>query len=377
MDERDLDDAPGEPGDRTFMARALELARRGLGLAAPNPMVGAVLVRDGRIVGEGWHEGPGTDHAEVAALRRAGELARGATLYVTLEPCSHQGRTPPCAPAVAAAGVARLVAAARDPNPTVDGRGFAVLREAGVRVEAGVGAPEGRDLIAGFAKHVRSGLPFVTLKTASSLDGKAAARDGSSRWITGEAARRDAHELRAEAGAVAAGAGTVLADDPSLTVRLEGYRGRQPVRVVVDASGRTPGGGRVHDGAARTVVATTVRAPGPARAAWEDAGAEVLVLPESPEGVALDALLEALGKRDVQGLLVEGGPTLAWSFLRAGLIDRWVAYVGARALGGAGAMPAVGGDGVPSIGEAIPLHIESVERLGEDVKVVARVHGDR
>jgi len=214
---------PDLESDASFMRRALDLARRGRGKASPNPMVGAVIVsNDGRIVGEGWHERPGTPHAEPVALAAAGAEARGATLYVTLEPCSHTGRTPPCAPAVIAAVIGRVVAATSDPNPKVDGRGFAALREAGVRVDVGTLAADAERLIAGFFKHTRTGLPFVTLKMAASLDGKVAARDGSSRWITGQAARQDVHVARAESDAIMVGAGTVAADDPSLTVRLEG-----------------------------------------------------------------------------------------------------------------------------------------------------------
>src|SRR5262245_44971681 len=208
--------------DDALLDRAAALAEHGLGLAPPNPMVGAVVVAAGEVVGEGWHEGPGTDHAEVMALRAAGDRARGATLVVTLEPCSHHGRTPPCGPALIAAGVARAVAGARDPNPVVDGRGFALLREAGVDVQERDGHAASAALIEGFARHVRTGLPFVTLKLAASLDGRTAAADGSSRWITGEAARADVHRLRARSGAVVLGAGTVRAGDPPLTGRHTG-----------------------------------------------------------------------------------------------------------------------------------------------------------
>src|SRR5438874_7167288 len=279
--------------DIEFMRRALSLAENGAGLAAPNPMVGAVVVADdGAVVGEGWHEGPGTPHAEVVALRQAGERARGASLYVTLEPCSHQGRTGPCAPAVAGAGIARVVAAVPDPNPEVDGRGLALLRASNVAVETGTCAVEAADLVRGFARHVRTGRPFVVLKAAASLDGRVAARDGSSTWITGEEARRDAHTLRARAGAVVVGAGTAVSDRPRLTVRLEGYRGRQPLRVVVDSSGRTPPDGPLFDGSAPTLVATSRRAPKPAVRGWSDAGAEVMVAGD--EMVRLAEVVERL-----------------------------------------------------------------------------------
>ncbi|HEX9410336.1 MAG TPA: bifunctional diaminohydroxyphosphoribosylaminopyrimidine deaminase/5-amino-6-(5-phosphoribosylamino)uracil reductase RibD [Actinomycetota bacterium] len=361
-----------------FMRRALELARNGLGLASPNPMVGAVLVADGRVVGEGWHEGPGTAHAEVMALEAAGDRARGATLYATLEPCSHQGRTPPCATRVVEAGVARVVAALQDPNPLVDGSGFGLLRKAGVEVVVGVLQDEGRELIAGFAKHIGTGLPFVVLKMAASLDGKIAARDGSSRWITGEEARRDAHRLRAGSDAVVVGVGTALADDPSLTVRLDRYRGRQPLRVVVDGRGRLPASATVLNGTALALVATTPSAPPGARAAWEGRGADVLVLDPDEEGrVPLGGLMAALGKRDVQTVLIEGGATLGWSAVESGVVDRLVLYLAPKLLGGTSAPGVLGGDGVATITDALPLGIRSVEPIGEDLKVVADVHRDR
>jgi diaminohydroxyphosphoribosylaminopyrimidine deaminase/5-amino-6-(5-phosphoribosylamino)uracil reductase len=365
-------------GQARFMRRALELARNGLGLAAPNPMVGAVVVSGGQVVGEGWHDGPGTPHAEVVALEAAADLAHGATLYVTLEPCSHHGRTPPCAPAVVDAGIVDVVAAVRDPNPAVDGRGFDLLRRAGLRVVEGVLAEEGSELIAGFAHHIRSGMPLVTLKMAASLDGKVAARDGSSRWISGEAARQDVHRLRAASGAIAVGAGTASADDPALTVRLPGYRGRPPLRVLLDATGRTPPTAALFDGTAPTLVATTRACPAGARAAWEASGAEVLAFDEGREGqVPLRPLMEALGKRDIQDVLVEGGPTVAWAAVEESVVDVLVLYLAPKLVGGRDAPGILGGDGVATIAHAMGARIRSVGRIGEDLKVVADVHRDR
>jgi diaminohydroxyphosphoribosylaminopyrimidine deaminase/5-amino-6-(5-phosphoribosylamino)uracil reductase len=370
--------------DEAFLRQALEIAERGVGRCAPNPMVGAVLVRGGQVVGRGWHGGPGTAHAEAVALADAGEHARGATLYVTLEPCSHEGRMPACAPAVAEAGITRVVTGMRDPNPLVDGRGFAILREAGLTVDTDVLGRECASLVEGFATHVATGLPFVTLKLAATLDGKTAARDGSSRWITGEEARRQVHLLRARAGAVIVGAGTAVTDDPSLTVRLDGYGGRQPLRVLVDSSGRTPASGRLFDGEAPLLVATTERS-GPARRAWAAAGAEVLVLPETEGGgVSLRALTQALGDRDVQDALIEGGPDLAWSSVEEGVADRLVLYLAPKLAGGRTAPGVLGGDGVATITEAIGGEIESVEMVGPDIRIVAGlrrgatgVHRDR
>jgi len=363
--------------DETLMRRALDLAERGRGLVSPNPLVGAVLVRDGRVVGEGWHEGPGTAHAEAMAVARAGEDARGATLVVTLEPCDHHGRTPPCTEALIAAGVAEVVAAAGDPNPVVDGRGFARLREAGVEVRTGVLEREAERQNAAFRRHVVTGLPFVTLKMAATLDGKVAARDGSSRWITGEAARADVHRLRADSDAIVVGAGTALADDPALTVRDPDYRGRPVLRVVVDAAGRVPGTGRLFSDEAPTLVATSDDADPGAVDAWRAAGAEVVAFPRAPGGVPLAELMAHLGKRDVQSVLLEGGPTLAFSAARDGVVDRLVLFWAPKLLGGSGAPGVLAGEGFAPVGDAVDLEIVSVERVGRDLKVEADVHRDR
>lgn len=362
--------------DEALIGRAIELAERGRGLASPNPMVGAVVVAAGETIGEGWHEGPGTRHAEVVALDLAGERARGATLYTSLEPCVHTGRTPPCTDAILRAGVARVVVSANDPNPVVDGRGLRTLREAGVEVVDGIRAEEAERLNEAFAKHVRTGMPFVTWKAAVSLDGRVAARDGSSRWITGEDARADAHRLRGSADAIVVGAGTALADDPALTVRDPGYRGRPPIRVLVDARGRVETGA-LFDDAAPTIVATTELATRGRREAWRAEGAEILVFEPEAGRVPLGALFTDLGKRDVQGVLLEGGPTLAWSAVERGLVDKLVVYLAPKLVGGADAAGAIGGAGFAPISEAQPVRIRSVERIGEDVRVEADVHRDR
>jgi diaminohydroxyphosphoribosylaminopyrimidine deaminase/5-amino-6-(5-phosphoribosylamino)uracil reductase len=371
---------PGAAHDQEherYMWRALELAALGRGLVSPNPMVGAVVVRDGRVVGEGWHEGPGMPHAEARALGAAGTLARGATIYCTLEPCDHVGRTPPCTSAIIESGVVRAVVAAGDPNPLVDGRGFDRLRASGVEVVGGVLEEPSRRLNAAFERHVVSGLPFVTLKSAASLDGKTAATDRSSRWITGEAAREDAHHLRAASDAIVVGAGTVIDDDPALTVRDPSYGGHPPLRVVVDASGRVPAHARVFDGSAPTLIATTGLAPREAVDAWTAAGADVESFePDEMGGVCLPDMLAHLGKRDVQGLLLEGGATLAWSFVEQHLIDRVVLYLAPKLIGGAQAPGVLMGEGFAPIGRAVGLRIVSVERIGDDLKVEADVHGD-
>ena len=319
--------------DEAYIERAIALAERGRGLVSPNPMVGAVVVADGRVVGEGWHAGPGTPHAEVLALDDAGVAGRGATLYTSLEPCDHHGRTPPCTEAILAAGVARVVSALADPNPIVDGRGFARLRASSVEVREGVLAEEAGRQNKAFVKHVRTGRPFVVWKAAASLDGKVAARDGTSRWITGEAARADVHRLRAWSDAIVVGAGTAAVDDPSLTVREPGYRGRPPLRVLVDARGRVPATGDLFDDSAPTIVATTELAPPARRDEWAATGAEVVELESEGGGVPLGELASHLGKRDVQGVLLEGGPTLAWAAVEEGIVDEVVVYLAPKLIG--------------------------------------------
>jgi diaminohydroxyphosphoribosylaminopyrimidine deaminase/5-amino-6-(5-phosphoribosylamino)uracil reductase len=355
------------------MGRAVALAEGGRGATSPNPMVGAVLVRDGRVVGEGFHQAAGRAHAEAAALAAAGAAAAGATCYVTLEPCAHHGRTPPCADALVAAGVARVVAAMADPDPRVDGAGLARLRAAGVEVVTGAGAAAAATQNAAYLTHRRLGRPRVTLKAAASLDGKVAAPDGTSQWITGPDARADGHRLRAEADAVLVGAGTALADDPRLTVRLPGHTGRQPLRVLADASGRVGPGGHLFDGEAPTLVVTTPAAPGTAVDAWKAAGAEVLICNQAADGggVDLDDLLRGLAARGVLELLVEGGPTLQASLWAAGLADRLVWYLAPLAIGGASAPGLLGGAGAATLADARRLRLASVDRLGDDLRIVA------
>jgi diaminohydroxyphosphoribosylaminopyrimidine deaminase/5-amino-6-(5-phosphoribosylamino)uracil reductase len=359
------------------MRHAIALAEKGRGETSPNPVVGAVVVRDGRAAGEGFHRGPGTPHAEVVALRSAGDLARGATLYTTLEPCTHYGRTPPCTTAIAEAGIARVVAALRDPHDIVDGRGFARLRESGIEVVEDVEGDDVARRLAPYTKHVRTGRPFVVLKMASSLDGKVAARDGTSRWVTGPEARADAHRLRAESDAILVGSGTVLADDPSLTVRHGNRSEPPPLRVVVDSRGRIEPSRRVLDAEAPTLVVTTDRSSPERRESWRSAGAEVTALPPDGAGVSLHALAAELGKRNVQQLLVEGGPTVAWGFVEADLVDRVVLYLAPTLLGGKEAPGVLGGRGFAPLGRALRLAVVAVDTVGSDIRVEADVHRDR
>lgn len=351
-----------------MMRRALSLARRGVGKTSPNPAVGCVIVKDGAIVGEGWHRRAGTPHAEVHALRQAGEAARGADLYVTLEPCSHHGKTPPCADAVVAAGVGRVFAGMVDPNPLVSGQGLARLKDAGIAVEAGLLEAECRRINEPFIKQVTTGLPFVVFKCAMTLDGRIAAASGDSRWITSEASRREVHRLRSKMDAVMVGVETAIADDPLLTVRH--VRGENPVRVVVDSRLRLPlTAALLHDGAAETVIAT--RESGPARhEAFTALGAKILVCEERDGRVDLTDLMRKLAGLGVQSVLLEGGGTLAGEALRRGLIDKFLFFYAPKILGGEGISP-FSGPGASLMAEAAKVEIASLKRLGEDIMVEA------
>jgi diaminohydroxyphosphoribosylaminopyrimidine deaminase/5-amino-6-(5-phosphoribosylamino)uracil reductase len=305
------------------------------------------------------------------ALTQAGARARGATMYCTLEPCTHHGRTPPCAPALIEAGIGRVVVAAIDPNPIEQGNGVRALEAAGIEVATGVLEDDARALIAGFARWIVSGRPLVTLKLATSLDGRVAAADGSSRWVTGPTARRDVHRLRAWSDAVLVGIGTVLADDPALTCRLRGYSAPQPLRVVLDSSGRTPPAATVLDEAAPTVVFTTSKAPEDALEPLRARGAEVARLPAREGRIDPVAVLEELGRREIQDLLIEGGPTIAGEFVESALVDRYVFYVAPKLLGQVGPS-AIAGLVVPNIADARELTISSIRRVGADLKIEAR-----
>jgi diaminohydroxyphosphoribosylaminopyrimidine deaminase/5-amino-6-(5-phosphoribosylamino)uracil reductase len=351
-----------------LMQRALELSRNGP-YTSPNPCVGAVIVADGRVIGEGVTEPPPGDHGEVVALRAAGEKARGATMYVALEPCNHHGRTGPCTQAIINAGIAEVHFAVADPDPNVAGGGRAALEAAGIRVVEGEGEAEARRVNEAFFKHRTTGLPFVIAKFAASLDGKIAAASGDSRWVSGPETRAWAHRLRTRIDAILVGSSTVVVDDPLLTARPDGVDGeRQPLRVVVDTRGRIPAMAQVFTGPARTLVATSV-APPEWRAAIEARDAEVLYVPAKNDHVDLRALLVELGKRDIVTLLVEGGGVVLGSFFDAGLVDRVTAIIAPIIVGAADAPGAVVGVGAERMADALRLGDVEVERLGEDILV--------
>jgi len=348
--------------DRQYMARALELAVRGLNTTTPNPRVGCVLVKDGAVVGEGWHERAGEPHAEVHALRNAGEAARGATAYVTLEPCAHHGRTPPCADALIDAGVARVVAAMRDPNPLVAGEGVARLELAGIEAQVGLLEDETKKLNVGFISRMTRGRPWVRLKVAASLDGKTALMNGKSQWITGSEARRHAHAWWARSCAILTGSGTVLDDDPSLTVR-EVPCTRQPQRVVIDGHLQTPPTAKVlADEGALIFSSTSGKLP----------NAEVIVLRAGPGKVDLAAVMNELGRRGINELMVEGGARLNGALLKAGLVDEFLIYQAPILIGEVGR----GMFDLPELTDlAQARRLEVVERraLGPDIFLRARI----
>ena len=359
-----------------YMREALRIAHHAEGRTSPNPLVGAVIVRDGRIIAEGWHRKAGTPHAEVHALRMAGDLARGATLYVTLEPCAHYGRTGPCAKAVAEAGITRVVVALLDPNPKVAGKGVAILRDAGIKVRVGVLEEEARRLNEVFLHWITTGLPFTVLKTAMTLDGKIATATGDSQWITNEASRLRVHEMRDRSDAILVGIGTELHDDPSLTTRLPGVPGKNPIRIIVDSQARTPLDAHVvTDGAAKTIVATTEAAPKERVEALQSAGVEVLACGSGPE-VNLRVLMQELGKREITSVFVEGGGSIAFSLLAASLVDKVHAFVAPKIVGGADAKTPVEGAGFQKLADAVELTGLTAETIGGDVLLTAYVqHG--
>jgi diaminohydroxyphosphoribosylaminopyrimidine deaminase/5-amino-6-(5-phosphoribosylamino)uracil reductase len=353
-----------------YMQRALVLAGQALGRVSPNPAVGAVLVRAGRVVGEGFTQPPGGPHAEVVALEQAGEAARGATLYVSLEPCCYQGRTPPCTDAIIAAGVAEVHMAMLDPDPNVNGRGREKLTEAGIAVQVGECEEEGQRLNEAYVKHRTTGLPFVIAKFAASLDGRIAAASGDSRWISGPQSLEWAHEQRTTVDAIMVGANTIVVDDPQLTARPGGQESeRQPLRVVVDSGDRTPANASVLRGPGRALIATSEGSDPSWRQALEAAGAEVLVLTGDGDSLDLTALLKSLAKRGVLSLLVEGGGILLGSVFDQGLVDKVQVIVAPMIIGAADAPAAVAGRGAHRLAQAWRLREVTVERLGDDILV--------
>ncbi len=363
--------------DERYMKTALNLAEKGRGMTHPNPMVGAVVVKNGKVAGKGYHKGPGQPHAEVEAIKEAANEAAEADLYVTLEPCNHQGRTPPCTEAILEAGIKRVIIAAADPNPGVKGGGGQRLVRAGLAVESGLLQDEARRLNAAYEKYVSTGMPFVTVKSAITADGKVAARGGASRWITGEQSRRRAHEMRRQADAVMVGAGTVAADDPELTVRNVRLNGAEaPLRVVVDSKlSIEPESRLARGGEPGVIVAATSGYDRDKAELLEERAVEILVTGEKDGRVDLQSLLAELGRREVVHLLVEGGPMLIGSLFAEGLVDRLALFIAPKAFGDEQAMSWMRGRVIKDPPEAFHFQWEKVRRLGEDLLLEARISG--
>ncbi|MEA1958675.1 MAG: bifunctional diaminohydroxyphosphoribosylaminopyrimidine deaminase/5-amino-6-(5-phosphoribosylamino)uracil reductase RibD [Chloroflexota bacterium] len=352
-----------------YMERALSLARMAVGSTSPNPPVGAVVVNDGEIVGEGYTQPPGSAHAEVVALEVAGERAQGAAMYVTLEPCCFEGRTPPCTQAIIDAGIDDVHIATLDPNPKVAGRGRAELEEAGIATCLGEREAEAREINEAYFKFITTGVPFVTAKFAISLDGKIATRIGDSHWISCEESRRFVHRLRRASDAIMVGVNTIILDDPRLTVR-DGRDEKYPLRIIVDSKGRTLTTAQVFSEPGTTMVATTPEAPPEVVKELENVGAEIVTMPPWKEMVDLNELLAELGRRNITSVLVEGGSSLLGSFFDGYLVDKVVVFVAPVIIGGEVAKMAVGGQGAYRIGQAMQLDRIRVERCGKDVMMM-------
>lgn len=354
--------------DMDFMKRALEISSRGEGRVNPNPLVGAVIVKDGRIIGEGWHEYYGGPHAEVNAVRNATEDVRDSTIYVTLEPCSHYGKTPPCAELLKAKGFGRVVVSMTDPNPLVAGKGIEILREAGIRVDVGLLEMEARKLNEVFIKYILTRQPFVIMKSAMTLDGKTATSGGESKWITGKESREYVHRIRNKVSGIMVGIGTVLTDDPSLTARTED--GCDPVRIIVDSRLRIPITAKVLNVPGRTIIATT---EGYDRKRYEELeeldSVEVLVSGKSGSGVDLKHLMSHLGAKGIDSVLLEGGSELNWSMVNEGLVDKVMTFIAPKILGGCESKTPVGGEGFLGLDEALVLHDIEVTRFGDDTLI--------
>ena len=362
--------------DEQWMRRALRLAEKGRGRTSPNPMVGAILVKDSKVVGDGYHTKAGEAHAEIVAFQRAREEARGATLYLNLEPCAHYGKTPPCAPRVVEEGVKRVVIGMEDPNPLVKGKGIEVLRGAGLDVDVGILEKECRRLNEAFCKYILQKMPFVILKVAATLDGKIATRNGDSKWISGEASRRIVHRLRNQVDAILVGIGTVLRDNPLLTTRIRG--GRDPYRIVLDSRLRIPEEANViGKSPSKAVIATTELAPRERIEELEKRGVQILIF-ESKEGrVDLKSCLSKLGEMGMTSLLVEGGSHVNGSFLDEGLIDKLILFLSPKVIGDQQAPGIFGGIGVSNLQEAVGLREIKAKKVGEDVFLEGYLESER
>ena len=349
------------------MQRALDLARQAKGRTSPNPLVGAVIVKDGKVIGEGYHQKAGSPHAEVHALNAAGEGAKGATLYATLEPCCHWGRTPPCTEALIRAGIVQVYVADIDPNPNVAGKGVQQLQDAGINVHVGIRRQEASDLNEVHRKYIQTGRPFVILKTAMSLDGKIATASGESQWITSEASRQRGHEVRDTVDAILVGRGTIARDNPSLTTRLQNGDGQDAIRIVLDSHGTTRPDARVFnpESEAGVIVAVTSEASSENVDALEKAGGDVITVPDAHGQVCFKRLMEILGEREITSVLIEGGSQINASALTAGIVDKVMCFIAPKLIGGQNAPGPIGGEGIQSLTEAVNLRRIRVSPMPE------------
>lgn len=361
--------------DIKYMKRALELAELGKGFVHPNPLVGAIIVKDGRIIGEGYHRYYGGPHAEIEAFNNATENVFGATMYVTLEPCSHFGKTPPCSHAIVNKGISRVVVSTLDPNPLVSGKGIEYIQNAGIEVVCGVLEEEARKQNEIFLKYITKKEPFVIMKYAMTLDGKIASSTLSSKWITGEFARANVHELRHHVTGIMVGIGTILADDPSLTTRVNQVKGKDPIRIIVDSYARIPETAKVlnQNSNAQTIIAVTEYANIDKIKRLESLGATVLQIPSLNNRVDLKTLMVELGKREIDSVLLEGGSELNYSALKVGIVDKILAFIGNKIIGGNEAKTPVGGMGISLMSDAIPLNFSSIQRIGDDLLIEAYI----
>ncbi|HSQ33542.1 MAG TPA: bifunctional diaminohydroxyphosphoribosylaminopyrimidine deaminase/5-amino-6-(5-phosphoribosylamino)uracil reductase RibD [Peptostreptococcaceae bacterium] len=356
--------------DIKYMKRALELAQKGIGYTSPNPLVGAVIVKNGKIIGEGYHEVYGSNHAEINAFKSAREDVKGATMYVTLEPCSHYGKTPPCAHAIVEKGIKKVVIGLKDPNPLVSGKGIQILKDNGIEVVSGVLEEEGRKLNEIFLKYITTKLPFCIMKTAMTLDGKIAAYTGDSKWITGEISRKYVHKLRHRVSGIMVGIGTILKDDPFLNTRLEDGEGKDPIRIIVDSKLRIPLQANVLNlkSNAKTIIATTQNADMDKLKALEERGAEVIITP-SIDKVDLVFLMKALGERKIDSILLEGGSELNYSALNEGIVDKVNSFIAPKIIGGSSSKTPVGGIGKSYMKDAINLKDINIHAFDNDIMI--------
>lgn len=356
--------------DEYFMEMALNLAKKGIGLTNPNPLVGAVIIKDGKVIGKGYHEKYGENHGEINALNNAKEDVHGATMYVNLEPCSHFGNVPPCVNRIIESGIKKVVIAMEDPNPIVSGKGIQILKENGLEVKVGVLKKEAEKLNEIFIKYISTGKPFVILKVAMSLDGKIATHTGDSRWITGKRAREYVHILRQRVSAILVGVNTVIVDDPMLNTRLNNIECKDPIRIILDSHGRTPLKSNVlNTNPSNTIVAVTNNAAKENIKAIEKAGAEVMITPVKDGKVDLQFLMEKLGERKIDSLLIEGGGEINFSFLKEKLVDKVIFFIAPKIIGGETSKTPVEGKGVEYLKDAIDLKDITMCKIGDDIMV--------